>query len=109
MHDNTPTMLLKELGNLKMDHKEKVNYFNQNFNHILNQFPLNMKPHKSITIDYYTYAFPTSIAQFVKRNVKQTFTKNYEEEIVVEKDLRTIGVFVYEEPKKDSKDMGKSS
>jgi len=36
--DKTPSMLLKELGNLKMEKKEKVKDFNQRFNHILNKF-----------------------------------------------------------------------
>jgi len=33
--DKTPTMLLKELGSLKMDGREKVKYFNQRFTGIL--------------------------------------------------------------------------
>lgn len=37
--DKTPTMLLRELGSLKMEQKEKVKYFNQRFNCILNRFP----------------------------------------------------------------------
>ena len=49
--DKTPTMLLKELGNLKMEQKEKVKEFNQRFNRILNIFPEDTKPHESITID----------------------------------------------------------
>ena len=46
--DKTPTMLLKELENMQMEHKEKVKYFNQRFNHILNEFLVNTKPHDSI-------------------------------------------------------------
>jgi len=41
--------------------------------------------------------------------VKKNLTKNYEEAIIVEKDLHAIGVILEDEPKKDSKDMGKRS
>ena len=81
-----------------MEKKEKVKDFNQRFNRILNKFSENTKPHDSITIDYYTSAFP-SVAQFVKRTAKQTLTENYEEFIVVEKDLCAIRVIVDDEAK----------
>lgn len=54
-------MLLKEMGSLKMEQKEKVKYFNKMFNHILNRFETNSKPPDSITIDYYMSALPTNI------------------------------------------------
>lgn len=60
--DKLPTMLLKELGSLKMELKEKAKYFNQRFNRIRNKFNADMKPHESITIDYYTSTLLTSIA-----------------------------------------------
>lgn len=60
-------MLLKELGSLKMEKKEKVKYFNQRFNRILNKFISDTKPHDSITVDYYTSTLPINITQFVKR------------------------------------------
>jgi len=66
-NDKTPAMLLKALGNLKMEQKEK---FSQSFNCILNIFPIDMKPHDSITIYYYTFSLPKSIVQFVKRIAK---------------------------------------
>lgn len=59
--DKTPAMLLKELGSLKMEPKEKVKDFNQRFKCILNKFTTNNKPHDSITVDYYMFALPTSI------------------------------------------------
>ena len=62
--------------NIQMDHKEKVKYFNHKFNHILNKFLENKKPHDSITIYYYTSTLPTSIAQFVKINAKETPAQN---------------------------------
>jgi len=70
--DKTPAMLLKELGSLKMKPKEKVKDFNQRFNHILNKFVVDTKPHDSITVDYYTPALSTNIAQFVKQAAKPT-------------------------------------
>jgi len=60
--DNTLAMLLKELGTLKMEGKEKVKDFNQRFTRILNKFLEDTKPHDSITVDYYTSALPTNIA-----------------------------------------------
>lgn len=52
--DKKLSMILRELGNHKIEQKQKVKDFNQRFNHILNRFPLDMKPHDSITIDYFT-------------------------------------------------------
>lgn len=60
--DKTLTMLRKELGSLKMEGKEKVEYFNQRLTHILNKFAVNTKPHDSITVDYYMFSLPTNIA-----------------------------------------------
>lgn len=51
--DKVPTMFLKVLGNLRMEHNEKVKYLNDRFYCILNKFTENMKPHDSITINYY--------------------------------------------------------
>jgi len=45
----TPTMLLKEFGNLKMKVKEKDKDFNNRFLHILNNFLADMNPSLSIT------------------------------------------------------------
>jgi len=64
--DKTPTMLLKELGSLKMEGKEKVKDFNQRFTRILNKFSADTKPHDSITVDYYMSTMSTNIAQFFK-------------------------------------------
>ena len=38
-NDKTPAMLLKDFRNSKMGEKEKVKYFKQTFNRILNKFP----------------------------------------------------------------------
>jgi len=64
--EKIPTMLLKELGSLKMEGKEKVKDFNQRFISILNKFVMDTKPHDSITVYYYTSTLPTNIAQFTK-------------------------------------------
>jgi len=92
-----------------MEQKEKVKYFNQSFNRILNIFPIDMKIHDSITIYYYIFALSTRITQFMKRTAKGTLAKNYEEAVAFEKDLCTIGVIMDNESSKDSKDMGKIS
>lgn len=42
-------MLLKELGSLNIEKKQKVKYFKQSFNHILNKFTTDIKPHYSFT------------------------------------------------------------
>ena len=60
--DKTIAMLLKELGSLNMEGKEKVKDFNKRFTHILNKFAAYTKPHDSIAVDYYTSTLPTSIA-----------------------------------------------
>lgn len=62
LDEKTPTMLLKELGNLKMEAKEKIKYLNQIFLHILNKSAVDTKPHESITINYYTSTLLTNIA-----------------------------------------------
>lgn len=64
--DKTPSMLLKELGSLKMEGKEKVKDFNQTFTHILNRFLVDTKPHDYITTDYYIFSLPANIVQFFK-------------------------------------------
>lgn len=105
----TPNRLLKELGSLKMEQKEKVKYFNQRFNNILNKFSDDTKPHDFINVDYYTFSMSINISQFHKRIVKPLLTKNYEEVISVEKYLCATGFIVDDEPTKDCKYMGKRS
>lgn len=102
-------MLLKELGNIKMGEKVKVKYFNQNFNHILNKFPKGTKLHDSITIDYYTNAFPTNISQFFKIYAKKSLALNFVEMITVDKDLCAIGVITDEDESKESKETSRRS
>ena len=70
---------------------------------------MDTKPHDSITVDYYMFAFPTNITQFIKRAMKRTLLENFEEAIVVKKDLHTIGLNKDDELAKDSKDMSRKS
>jgi len=58
----TLAMLLKELGSLRMEGKEKVKDFNQIFMRILKNFAADTKPHDSIIVDYYMTSLPTTIA-----------------------------------------------
>lgn len=106
--DKTPGMLLKELGSLKMESKDKMKHFNKRFLHILNNSAANTKPHDSITVDYYKSALPTSIVQFVKRVVKPMLLENCEEALIVENDMRMIGFIKDDEPIKDSKDVSRN-
>ena len=89
-------MLLKELSSLKMEQKEKVKYFNQRFNCILNKIIADTKPHDSITVDYYMSALSIIIVKFIQRVAKPTLLENFQEAIDVEKDLHAIGVIVDE-------------
>lgn len=73
----------------------------------MNMFAVDTKPHDSITVDYYTYALPTTIAEFIKQVVKPTLLESCEEAIVVEKYLHAIGVIKDDESKKDSKDASR--
>lgn len=62
-----------------------------------------MKSHDSLIVDYYMSALPTSIAQFIKLAMKPTLLENYNEAILVEKDLCVIGVIKDDELVKDPK------
>ena len=86
-----------------MEGKEKVKYFNQRFTRILKKFAIDTKPHDSITVDYYTSALSTNIAQFVKWVVKATLLEIYKEAIVVEKDLCAFGLINDDELQRNPK------
>jgi len=107
--DKTPAMLLKEMDSLTMEPKEKVKEFNQRFNHILNNFTIDTKPHDSITVDYYTSALSTNIVDFIKQAMKPMLSENFQEAIDMEKDLCMIGVIVDDKTTKDSKDARRRS
>lgn len=105
--EKTLATFLKYLGSLKMEEKEKVKYFYHRFLRILKKFAVDMKPHDSITVDYYTSALPTSIAQFKKQVAKLTLLENCEKAITVEKDLNIIGVIKDDELEDDSRDVSR--
>jgi len=73
----------------------------------LNKFAADIKPHDSITIEYYTSAQPTSVLQFVKQVAKPTLLENGDKEIAIEKDLHVIGAIKDDEPTKDSRDASR--
>lgn len=85
-----------------MGEKEKVKDFNQNFNRILNKFPLEMKLHDSNTIGYYITFLPTNISSFVKRDANKTLALIFAEAIFVEIYFHTIGVVNDDDEPKDS-------
>lgn len=107
--DKTLCMLLKELGNLKMGYKERVKYFNQKFTLLLNKFPIVVQPHDDITKGYYTTTLPTNISMFFKRVMKDTLALNFEEALVFEKYLHSIGVIEHNDDPNDSKETFKKT
>ena len=69
---------MKELLSMKMENKEKVQYFNQRFTTLLNNFSAGAKPAEESLVKYYTIALYPPIAMFVKRKVNLTLVENYE-------------------------------
>lgn len=51
--DKTPSMILKELDNIKMGNKVKVKDFNQKSTCIMNKFPTDVQLDDYITKGYY--------------------------------------------------------
>jgi hypothetical protein len=62
----TPTTLVLELSRVKMDSKEHVNYYNQHFLTLLKQIPRASKLVEDITIEFYNFVLPMSMAMYVK-------------------------------------------
>lgn len=75
----------------------------------MNNFTFDTKLHDSITIDFYMSALSTNIAQLIKQDAKPIILENYEEAIVIEKDLHAIGVINNDESVMDSKDASRKS
>ena len=71
---------MKELLSLRMDKKEKVQYFNQRFAAHLNNFSATINPTEETLIEYYTLALCTSIAMLVKSAIKPSLMETYEED-----------------------------
>ena len=82
---------MKELLSLRMENKEKVQYFNQIFTNHLRNFSAKNKPDEDLLVEYYTTALSPQLAMFVKKAVKLTLVENFEEAIKVEDDLDSIG------------------
>jgi hypothetical protein len=67
-----------------MSPKEKVKYFNQRFTTILNKFQPEAKPTLELQIEVYVNALPASISMFIKRATKNTLAENFEEDKMIE-------------------------
>jgi len=67
-----------------MTPKERVNYLNQIFMNILNKFHPMEKPTQELQIEVYANALPASISFFVKRASKKNLAKNFEEDNMIE-------------------------
>lgn len=67
---------------------------------------INVQPHDDITKYYYTTTFMTNNFMFFKRYSKDTLALNFAKTLLVEKDMRSIGVIVDFDDSKDSKDVG---
>jgi hypothetical protein len=62
----TTKSLYKELGDIKMDKRKKVKYFNQQFLTVLPKFTIDTTPSQSLAIEYYTMTLIPSIHMFFK-------------------------------------------
>ena len=64
--------LMKGLGALKKERKEKVHNFTQRFSTYLKNFSATYKPSDKVMIEYYTSALGPDLAMFTKAQVKPT-------------------------------------
>ena len=71
--------LMKCLGALKKERKEKVHNFTQRFFAYLKNFSTTDKPFDKVLIEYYTSALGPDLAMFTKAQVKPTLVETYEE------------------------------
>jgi hypothetical protein len=86
--DETLGTLFLELSWIKINKKEKIKEFNKRFTNLLNKIP--DKPVEVVKIEFYTVAFSSPIAMFLKRKEKQNLDENLEEDIKAKKDLESI-------------------
>ena len=75
----THASLMKGLGALEKERKEKVHNFTQRFSAYLKNFSATDKPSDKVLIEYYTSALGPDLAIFAKSQVNPTLAKNYEE------------------------------
>ena len=75
----THAALMKGLGALKKERKEKVHNFTQRFSTYVKNFYATDKPSDKVLIEYYTSALGPYMDMFEKSQVKPTLLKTYEE------------------------------
>ena len=75
----THVALMKGLGALKKERKEKVHNFTQRFSTYLKNFSATHKPSDKVLIEYYTSALDLDLAMFAKALVNPTLSETYEE------------------------------
>ena len=81
---------MKELLSLRMDKKDKVQYFIQRFTAHLNNLSVVIKPTEENLMEYFTSTLSLDITMFVKRSVKPSLIENYEESKKVKDELEII-------------------
>jgi Holliday junction resolvase RusA-like endonuclease len=64
--------------------KERVKDFNQRFMTILNKFHPEVKLTQELQIKVYANTLPSSMSMFMRRAMKRTLTKNFEETKMIE-------------------------
>jgi hypothetical protein len=82
--ETTRRDLMAEFFSTTMSPKEKVKYFNQRFTTILNKFQPESNPTQEFQIGVYDNALPASIFMLVKRATKHTLDENFEEDKMIE-------------------------
>ena len=82
--------LMKGLGALKKERKEKVHNFTQRFSAYLKNFFATDKPSDKVLIEYYTSALGPDLAMFAKAQVKPTLAETFEEAERVEAEKESI-------------------
>jgi hypothetical protein len=82
--ETTMGALMAKLFATTMSSKEIFKDFNQRFTMILNKFQSKAKPTQELQIKVYANALPASISMFVKRVAKLTLAENFEEEKMIE-------------------------
>ena len=86
----THATLMKGLGALKKERKEKVHNFTQRFSAYLKNLYATDKPSDKVPIEYYTSALGPDLAMFVKSQAKPTLSETYEEAERVEAEKESI-------------------
>ena len=82
--------LMKGLGALKKERKEKVHNFPQIFSAYVKNFSTTNKPSDKVLIEYYTSTLGPDLAMFAKAQVKPTLAETYEEAERVEAEKESI-------------------